>query len=111
MLYRDKKPLLLFLLPAFVFLILFLYFPFVQNIINSASQIVGLGTPSQGLQDPWYANYAALLTDPKLRTAMKNTMILMVCTVVFQVGIALILAQLVDSSRVGAQARSQTLLT
>ena len=53
MLYRDKKPLLLFLLPAFVFLILFLYFPFVQNIINSASQIVGLGTPSQGLQDPW----------------------------------------------------------
>lgn len=103
MLYRDKKPLLLFLLPAFVFLILFLYFPFVQNIINSASQIVGLGTPSQGLQDPWYANYAALLTDPKLRTAMKNTMILMVCTVVFQVGIALILALLVDSIRVGAQ--------
>lgn len=103
MLYRDKKPLLLFLLPAFVFLILFLYFPFVQNIINSASQIVGLGTPSQGLQDPWYANYAALLTDPKLRTAMKNTMLLMVCTVVFQVGIALILALLVDSIRVGAQ--------
>lgn len=103
MLYRDKKPLLLFLLPAFVFLILFLYFPFVQNIINSASQIVGLGTPSQGFQEPWYANYAALLTDPKLRTAMKNTMILMVCTVVFQVGIALILALLVDSIRVGAQ--------
>lgn len=103
MLYRDKKPLLLFLLPAFVFLILFLYFPFVQNIINSASQIVGLGTPSQGFQEPWYANYAALFTDPKLRTAMKNTMILMVCTVVFQVGIALILALLVDSIRVGAQ--------
>ena len=33
---------------------------------------------------------------------MKNTLILMVCTVVFEVGIALVLALLVDSIRVGA---------
>ena len=102
-LYKRKGPLVVFLVPAFLFLILFLYYPFVQNIINSFSDITGLGSASQGLNDPWYANYATLFTDPKLRTALVNTVILTVCTVIFQVGIALILALLVDSIRVGAQ--------
>ena len=102
-LYRKKGPLIAFLLPAFVFLILFLYYPFLQNILNSFSDITGLGSPAQGLNDPWYINYATLFTDPKLRTALGNTVLLTLCTVVFQVGIALILALLVDSIRVGAQ--------
>ena len=34
-LYRKKGPLIAFLLPAFLFLLLFLYYPFVQNILNS----------------------------------------------------------------------------
>ena len=44
-----------------------------------------------------------MFTDPKLRTALGNTVLLTICTVVFQVGVALILALLVDSIRVGAQ--------
>ena len=102
-LYKRKTPLIVFLVPAFIFLLLFLYYPFVQNIINSFSDITGLGAPSAGLNSQWYANYAALFTDPKLRTALFNTIILTICTVVFQVGVALILALLVDSIRVGAQ--------
>lgn len=102
-LYRKKGPLIVFLLPAFLFLILFLYYPFFQNILNSFSDITGLGAPAQGLNEPWYANYATLAADPKLRTALGNTVLLTLCTVVFQVGIALILALLVDSIRVGAQ--------
>lgn len=102
-LYKKKTPLIVFLVPAFIFLILFLYYPFVQNIINSFSDITGLGTAAKGLNDPWYANYVTLFTDPKLHTALKNTLILTIATIVFQVGIALILALLVDSIRVGAQ--------
>ena len=102
-LYKRKGPLVVFLVPAFLFLILYLYYPFVQNIINSFSDITGLGSAAKGLNDPWYANYVTLFTDPKLRTALGNTVLLTVCTVVFQVGIALILALLVDSIRVGAQ--------
>lgn len=102
-LYRKKGPLVVFLLPAFLFLILFLYYPFLQNILNSFLDITGLGSASQGVNQPWYVNYATLFTDPKLRTALGNTVILTICTVVFQVGIALILALLVDSIRVGAQ--------
>ena len=100
---KRKAPLIVFLVPAFLFLIVFLYYPFLQNIINSFSDITGLGSPAKGLNQPWYANYAALFTDPKLHTALKNTIILTICTVVFQVGIALVLALLVDSIRVGAQ--------
>lgn len=102
-LYRKRGPLIAFLLPAFLFLILFLYYPFLQNIWNSFSHITGLGTPAQGLNQPWYGNYVTLFTDPKLRTALGNTVLLTLCTVVFQVGIALILALLVDSIHVGAQ--------
>lgn len=102
-LYRKKGPLVVFLLPAFLFLILFLYYPFFQNILNSFSDITGLGSAAAGLNDPWYRNYAGLFTDEKLRTALGNTVLLTVCTVLFQVGIALILALLVDSIRVGAQ--------
>lgn len=103
MLYKKKTPLIVFLAPAFLFLLLFLYYPFIQNIINSFLHIQGLGSPAQGLNAPWYSNYAELFADEKLKTAMVNTIVLTICTVVFQVGIALILALLVDSIRVGAQ--------
>ncbi len=102
-LYKKKAPLIVFLVPAFLFLIVYLYYPFVQNIINSFSDITGLGTPAKGLNDPWYANFVTLCTDPYLRTALWNTILLTICTIVFQVGIALVLALLVDSIRVGAQ--------
>ena len=51
-LYRKKGPLVVFLLPAFLFLILFLYYPFFQNILNSFSDITGLGSAAAGLNDP-----------------------------------------------------------
>ena len=38
-----------------------------------------------------------------MRTALKNTMILMILTVVFQVGIALVLALMVDNIKVGGE--------
>lgn len=103
MIYKKKSPLLLFLLPAFVFLIAYLYYPFLQNIFNTFLDIGGLGRAADGVNDPCYENYARMLTDPNMRTALKNTVILTVCTVVFQVGIALILALLVDSIRVGSK--------
>ncbi len=101
--FRDKRPLLLFLLPAFMFLTLFLYYPFIQNIINSFMNISGLGTASQGAIDPWYGNYLKMYQDANMKTALQNTMILTLCTVFIQVGIALILALMVDGIKKGAQ--------
>lgn len=103
MIYKKKTPLLLFLIPAFLFLAVYLYYPFFQNALNIFMSIGGLGRAAEGWNKPWYENYQRLFTDPYMRTAMKNTLLLIVCTVVFQVGIALILALLVDTIRVGAK--------
>lgn len=101
--YKRKTPLLVFLVPAFLFLTVYLYYPFIQNIINTFLNISGLGRAAEGLNTPWYENYQRLLADPNMRTALKNTALMVVCTVVIQVGVALILALLVDTIRVGAQ--------
>ena len=101
--YKRKTPLLVFLVPAFLFLAVYLYYPFIQNIINTFLNISGLGRAAEGVNTPWYENYQRLLSDPNMRTALKNTALMIVCTVVIQVGVALILALLVDTIRVGAQ--------
>ena len=103
MIYKKKSPLFVFLIPAFLFLAVYLYYPFFQNIANTFLKIGGLGRAAEGVNTPWYENYQRLFADPNMRVAFKNTLILMLCTVVFQVGIALILALLVDSIKVGAQ--------
>ncbi|MFV0413941.1 MAG: carbohydrate ABC transporter permease [Oscillospiraceae bacterium] len=102
MIFKKKTPLLLILVPAFAFLGVYLFYPFVMNIINSFSDIPSLGAAAKGWLDPWYANYQRLVTDPYMRTAFVNTMLMMLCTIVFQVGIALVLAMLVDNIRRGA---------
>jgi raffinose/stachyose/melibiose transport system permease protein len=84
-------------------MVVYLYYPFLQNAVNSAMQIGGLGEAAKGVNDPWYLNFVKLFTDAKMLTAIKNTLIMMLMTVVFQVGIALLLALLVDNIKVGAQ--------
>lgn len=103
MIYKKKSPLIVFLVPAFLFIFAFLYYPFFQNIINTFLSIGGLGRAAEGLNVPWYENYTRLFKDPYMLTALKNTAILIVCTVIFQVGIALVLALLVDSIKHGQQ--------
>lgn len=100
--YKKKTPLLLFLIPAFVFLALYLYYPFIQNVINSFMNMSGLGTAAKGVNDPWYSNYVKMFEDPNMITAVKNTLILTIATIIIQVGIALVLALLVDRIRRGA---------
>ncbi len=101
--YKKKGPLAVFLIPAFGFMTLFLYYPFAMNIYNSFCKISGLGTAAEGVNAPWYTNYIKLFTDEKMVTALGNTMLLMLCTIVFQVGIALVLALLVDNIHHGAE--------
>ncbi len=102
-LYKNKKPLILFLVPAFLFMAVFLYYPFVKNIINSFQEIRSLGAVSKGWNDPWYGNYVKMIEDPNLRTALMNTLIMMAVTIVGQVGIAVLLAILVDNVTHGAK--------
>lgn len=102
MLYKDRRPLLYFLVPSFVLMIIMLYYPFIMNIVNSFFEIKGMISARgefMGLD-----NYAFLFTgDPTTAIAIKNTMVIMVMTVGIQVGLALVLALMVDSIKVGKQ--------
>lgn len=99
--YKNKKPVLVFLAPAFLFMIVYLYYPFFQNIVNSFQEIKILGGKSSGFLDPWYSNYVEMIQDPVIRTSLINTLIMIAATLIGQVGIAIILALMVDNIRFG----------
>lgn len=101
--YKNRIPAFAFLLPAFIFTTVFLYYPFIQNILNSFQNIASLGAPSKGWNEPWYANYVKLFQDVHMRTALINTVVMMLVTIVGQVGIAVLLALLIDNIKKGAK--------
>ncbi len=102
MLYRDKRPLIVFLLPSFLLMMVMLYYPFVENIVNSFFEIKSLVSPREAFIG--LANYQKFFAqDATAGIALKNSLVMMVLTVVFQVGLALLLALLVDSIDRGAQ--------
>lgn len=101
--YKKKGPLWVFLGPTFLFMGLFLYYPFVMNLINSFKDIEGLGSAAKGWNDPLWTNFVRLFNDSKMITALGNTMWMMLGTIVFQVGIALLLALMVDNITIGSQ--------
>ena len=100
--YKNKKRIWVFLAPAFLFMVVYLYYPFIQNILNSFMHIKYMGTAGGEWNTPWYKNYLTLLTDPKMRIALKNTGITIAATIIGQVGIALVLSLLVSNIKKGA---------
>lgn len=97
MIFKKKSPLVVFLVPAFIFMAVFMYYPFVINIYNSFGEIQSLGSDSTGLHQPLFGNYIDMFKDPLMMIALKNTMLMMLLTIIFQVGIALVLALLIDN--------------
>ena len=97
MLYKKKWPLLIFVVPSLIFMLLFLYIPFIENIKNSLyymTTIVEL--PGTKWRFIGLENYKKLLTDTDLRIAILNSFKMMVLTVIFEVGIAFVLAVMVS---------------
>jgi len=104
MLYRKKLPLVFFLLPGLFMMLSFLYKPFIQNIYNSMfdmSSVVKM--PGQEWKFIGLSNYKALFIDSKIQISIINSLKMMGLTIIFQVGIAFILAVLVDGIKLGQQ--------
>ena len=85
--YKNKKPIIFFLVPAFAFLAIFLYYPFLQNILNSFKVINNLGSSAKGWNDPWFTNYVELCKDENIRVALVNTVKMIAATIIGQLGI------------------------
>ncbi len=101
--YRNKKPAFLFLFPAFLFMAVYLYYPFFKNFINSFMEIKQLGSSGSGFNTPWYHNYQEMVRDESVWVSVKNTLLMMLVTLIGQVGIAIVLALMVDNVRRGKQ--------
>ncbi|ROR27501.1 carbohydrate ABC transporter membrane protein 1 (CUT1 family) [Mobilisporobacter senegalensis] len=102
MLYKKKLPLFIFLLPGFILMLVFLYEPFVENIINSFYDMTSfVKMPGKEWKFIGLDNFEKLLTDPKIKISLVNSFKMMGLTIVFQVGIAFILAILVNSIKRG----------
>lgn len=91
--YKNKWVIGTFLLPALIMMATFLFYPFVMSFIKSFYQTDGFMQSTYiGLD-----NYRRLLDDPTIKTAVWNTFELMAYVIIFEIGIAVILAVLVDN--------------
>lgn len=97
MLYKKKWPLIIFVIPGLIFMILFLYLPFLENIKNSFFNMLDIvEMPNRQWKFIGARNYQKLFTDRDLRVGILNTLKMMALTVIFQVGIAFVLAVMVS---------------
>lgn len=102
MLYKKKLPLIIFLLPGFILMLIFLYEPFIENIFNSFYDMTSfVKIPGKEWKFIGLENFNKLLSDPKIKISLINSFKMMGLTIVFQVGIAFVLAILVNSIKRG----------
>jgi putative aldouronate transport system permease protein len=84
----------LFILPGFIYFVIFRYVPFLGNIIafQDYSPFVGFNSPWVGLD-----NFAKLFTDPDLLVAFNNTLAISLLQLIFFFPAPIILALLLNS--------------
>ena len=80
----------LYLLPAIVFLGVFMVYPLIDVLIYSVEE--GFNFASQNALGVGFYNYAYVLHDPYFLQALKNTFILVLITVPLSTGIALLIS-------------------
>ncbi|UFT98679.1 sugar ABC transporter permease [Radiobacillus kanasensis] len=94
----DKKYIFLFLTPAFLISGVFLYYPFFENVVQSFYKTDGFFNSTF----IGFGNYIRLFQDEVAIGSTLNSLELMLYVAIFQVGIALVLAIMVDSIKHGA---------
>ncbi|WP_168121366.1 sugar ABC transporter permease [Paenibacillus sp. HB172176] len=93
----DRKYILMFLLPAAAIMSIFLYYPFFKSVFFSFFRTKGFFEKTF----IGFDNYVRMFSDGELGASTLHTLELMVYVIVFQVGIALLLAVLVDNITFG----------
>ncbi|HHX03006.1 MAG TPA: sugar ABC transporter permease [Tissierellia bacterium] len=94
-LYGNKKTALLFIAPALLFVLLFIYYPIVQNFFLSLYRWKAFGEERTwvGLQ-----YYKRIAQDPVFLIALKNNFLYALISIVFQVGFGLVIAAILEET-------------
>lgn len=98
MVLKDKKYAILFLSPAMILIAVFLLNPLVQTFYYSLTdwRNFSLIRPFIG-----FKNFTRLLRDPVVFIALKNTLMLIILSILVEVGLGLILALLLNELKKG----------
>ena len=83
-----------YIAPAFFLVAVLLYYPIVMNFLYSFHSFKAY---SSDMTFVGLKNYLTLLTDSRFLTAISNNLIFLVLNLIFQVGVALLLAILVEN--------------
>lgn len=91
--FRNSRTAILFILPALLFILFFVFLPIVLNLYNSLFRwnSFDTGRVFVGLE-----YYGRLFKDPIFFTALKNNSLYAVISLVFQVGLGLIIAAVLE---------------
>lgn len=90
---KNQKTVGLYLFPALFIVIIILYLPIFINLYES---FFSWGAMSTKHEFVGFANYIKMFKDEVFYVALKNNMIFMVTSVIFQIGISLIIANVLE---------------
>ena len=94
--YKSKRGIWLFILPGFLLMTVFVFFPLILNFVYSLFQWSAF---SQNKVFVGIEYYKRILQDPIIVTALKNNTLYAVVSVICQCGIGLILAALLENNK------------
>ena len=92
---NNSKKAFLYLLPAILFLTVFMVYPLIDVFIYSAEENYNFA--SQTMTGVGRLNYSYVLRDPYFLQALKNTFILVIITVPVSTGLALLISLALNS--------------
>lgn len=91
--YRNKKIALFFMLPAVIFVALFIYYPIIQNFFYSLFRWSSFSTEKIFVGLDYYRR---LFKDPVFYIALKNNTLYAVISIIIQVGLGVIIASILE---------------
>lgn len=90
----NKKTAFIYLAPAMIVIVVFLYLPIILNFMNSLYKWGAMSTEVTFVGGKYYKQ---LLEDETIRIAIKNNIVFAVMSVVCQIGLSLVIAAVLES--------------
>jgi raffinose/stachyose/melibiose transport system permease protein len=95
---KNKKFAVIFLAPSVFLITVFMYYPILKTFFSSFTEWIYFSIHKKFIG---IDNYKDLIADPVIHKSLMNTFIMMGFSLLFEIGIALILALMVDSIKKG----------
>lgn len=92
-LFRNKKEIVAYLFPALLLMLVFIYFPLIQNVIYSLYRWSAFSSEKVFIGGE---NYSRLISDPIFYIALKNNILYAVISVICQCGFGLVFAAILE---------------